>query len=117
MVKVAECRGSTPWFPINANPMSFNCPSAKSFTRASIWKNAPEAPGVYGLSNARAWLVIEESSNIRAELMAVYDEMNAFPSGTPPTGFSFEICDAHARRERWLQLTRELSPTARASRR
>lgn len=97
--------------------MSFQCHSAKSFTRASIWKNAPEAPGVYGLSNARVWLVIEESNNIRAELMAVYDELNAFPAGTPPTGFSFEVCESRQRRDRWLQLTRELSPVARANRR
>ncbi|MDZ7639403.1 MAG: hypothetical protein U5J83_14305 [Bryobacterales bacterium] len=97
--------------------MSFNCPSAKAFTRASIWKNAPEAPGVFGLSDARNWLMIEESNNLRAELMAVYDQMNAFPSGSPPTGFSYEVCDAHMRRDRWLQLTRELSPVSRASRR
>ncbi len=49
--------------------------------------------------------------------MAVYDEMNAFPSGTPPTGFSYEVCEAQTRRERWIQLTRELSPVARTKRR
>lgn len=97
--------------------MSFQCHSAKSFTRASIWKNAPAAPGIYGLSNARAWLVISESNNIREELMALYDELNAFPSGTPPTGFSFEVCDAPARRDRCIHLNRELSPIARTNRR
>jgi hypothetical protein len=97
--------------------MSFSCPSAKSFTRASIWKNAPEASGVYGLSNSRSWLMVQESDNIRAELLAVYDEMNAFPAGSPPTGFSFELCEPATRKDRCRQLARELSPSGRVSRR
>ena len=44
--------------------MAFSGCSARSFTPSSVQKNAPEASGVYGLSNAVEWVLIGETSNI-----------------------------------------------------
>jgi len=67
---------------------------------------APNASGVYGISNAQEWIYIGETDNIQGALL---DHLGQ--SGTPmmkrePTGFVFEICDEASR---WVRLDRLVS--------
>lgn len=84
--------------------------AARSFTVVSIQKNAPEFSGVYGLSNAREWLFVGESDNIRATLLEHYREIGTVLKNQTPTGFAFELCSATERLFRLKALVRELHP-------
>lgn len=84
--------------------------AARSFSVASIQKNAPESSGVYGLSNGREWLFIGEGNNIRAHLLEHAKETGTVLKTQNPTGFSFELCPAGERSGRLDTLVRELGP-------
>jgi hypothetical protein len=84
--------------------------AARSFTVVSIQKNAPEFSGVYGLSNAREWLWVGESDNIRASLLEHYRETGTVLKNRMPTGFTFEMCSSTERIARREVLVRELRP-------
>jgi hypothetical protein len=84
--------------------------AARSFTVVSIQKNAPEFSGVYGLSNAREWLFVGESDNIRASLLEHYRESGTVLKNLAPTGFTFELCSSTERLIRQKTLVRELHP-------
>ena len=84
--------------------------AARSFTVASIQKNAPESPGVYGLSNAKEWLFVGQGNNIRAHLLDHLKEVGTVLSAQSPTGFTFELCSADRRMGRRDALIRELAP-------
>lgn len=90
--------------------MSFAECSARSFTAASVRKNAPEASGVYGLSNAREWLFIGETNNIRARLLEHLEEADTELACRRPTGFIFEQCSPGERFRRRDALVRQLEP-------
>ena len=72
--------------------MAFENSVAHSFTAASIRAHAPNAPGVYGISNAREWLLIDTADDIQASLFSHLQTKDAFPTGRCPTGFVYEIC-------------------------
>lgn len=84
--------------------------AARSFTVASIQKNAPESSGVYGLSNAREWLFVGQGNNIRAHLLEHLREVDTVLTAQNPTGFTFELCSPGERMGRQDALVRELEP-------
>jgi hypothetical protein len=87
--------------------MPFQQMFPRTFSAASVRQHAPPQPGVYGLTNAREWLVIGEADNIQAALMGHLGEGLA----GRPTGFVFEVCELGARGRRHDQLVREYGPT------
>lgn len=90
--------------------MPFERPFPRPFTVGSIREHAPALSGVYGLSNARAWLYIGESDNI---LHALLERVVTSGSASPiqrPTGFVFEVCDRARRAVRQASLVLEYKP-------
>ena len=85
-----------------------NC-FGRVFTAVTIEREAPEASGVYGISNSRRWLYIDETENIRASLME-YLADSAANSQDSPAGFSFELSPAYNRIARRDRLIAELVP-------
>jgi hypothetical protein len=85
-----------------------NC-FGRVFTAGTIEREAPEASGVYGISNSRRWLYIDETENIRASLME-YLADSAANSQHQPAGFSFELSPAYNRTARRDRLIAELTP-------
>ncbi len=85
-----------------------NC-FGRVFTAVTIQREAPEASGVYGISNSRRWLYIAETENIRASLMGYLTDSDA-NSLDPPAGFSFELSPAYNRTARCDRLISELTP-------
>ena len=90
-----------------------NC-FGRVFTAVTIEREAPEASGVYGISNSRRWLYIADTENIRASLMGYLAEGSA-NSHDPPTGFSFELSPAYSRTARRDRLIAELAPLQNSS--
>ena len=91
--------------------MPFARHSGYSFTAVSVRQNAPALGGIYGLSNAQAWIYVHTVDNIRAALL---DHLNNpaldFRS---VTGFTFELCDTAERSQRCSRLIEELRPVVR----
>jgi len=85
-----------------------NC-FGRVFTAVTIQREAPEASGVYGISNSHRWLYIADTENIRASLMGYLTE-NATNSQDAPAGFSFELSPAYSRTARRDRLIAELAP-------
>ena len=85
-----------------------NC-FGRVFTAVTIQRDAPEASGVFGVSNSRRWLYIAETENIRASLMG-YLADSAANSQDQPAGFSFELSPAYNRTARRDRLIAELTP-------
>jgi hypothetical protein len=81
-----------------------------SFSPVSVSRNAPSLPGVYGLSNAREWVFVGVTDDIRASLMGHLQEGNTALKSRAPTGFTFEICHPSLRAARVERLVTELSP-------
>lgn len=90
--------------------MSFENCLPQMFSRESIHKNAPAASGVYGLSNARRWLFIGETDNIRASLLEHLSEPAPKEPDREPVGYSFESVGPADRVARQQYLIGELSP-------
>jgi len=86
-----------------------NC-AAYTFSLVSVQRNAPESSGVYGLSNAREWILVGETDNIKAALLEHLRGTHAMPLKGLPTGFSFELCTFHNRIARQDRLILELDP-------
>ena len=82
-------------------PRAFNAATVRSF--------APAQSGIYGLSNARNWLVIAESDNIQQSLLEHLSDGATVQS--LPTGFIFETCDPASRAQRHRRLTNEYHPS------
>ena len=82
--------------------------SCFSFTPVSVRQNAPSAPGVYGLSNAREWVFIGSAENVRAALFDCLSGPALRSHGV--TGFTFELCNPEARDERERRLILEMRP-------
>jgi hypothetical protein len=85
--------------------------SCHSFTPASIRQNAPPLPGIYALSNAREWVFIAEANDVQAALRAHLSAPGTRLRTAGPTGFTVELCDGPARRERVARLILDLSPS------
>lgn len=76
----------------------------------SVGRNAPPSSGVYGLADARQWLYVGETADIRAELLTHLQNPHAFLKDHPPSGFTYELSPAERRIERQNQLVMELEP-------
>ncbi len=90
--------------------MPFESYFPRSFNASSIRAYAPEAAGVFGLSNAKEWLYIGESGNIQSSLMNLLDERRAESQDRAVTGFVFQVCDAAQRWSLQDKLRREYEP-------
>ena len=93
--------------------MPFARQSGYSFTAVSVRQNAPALGGIYGLSNAQAWIYIHAVDDIRAALLDHLNERNPIPEFRSVTGFTFEPCDAAERSQRFRHLIEELRPVVR----
>ena len=91
--------------------MPFARHSGYSFTAASIRQNAPSWGGIYGLSNAQAWIYIRSADDIRAALLDHLNERNPNPDFRSVAGFTFELCDTAERSRRCSGLIEELRPS------
>ncbi len=80
------------------------------FNSATVHRLAPQAPGVYGLSNAREWVHIGQSDNIQESLLSHLTEQGTELASLKPSGFTFEICYGDARSMRQQRLITELRP-------
>ena len=85
--------------------MPFDPALPRTFNAISIRAYAPTASGVYGISNARAWLFIGETDNIQAALLEHLRD-----SRDQATGFCCEIHPANGRTRRQEQLVQEYHP-------
>jgi hypothetical protein len=83
---------------------------ASTFSQQLIERLAPTLAGVYGLSNAREWIFVGESENIKASLLSHLQAANRAVADRAPTGFTFEVCSAPARFARQDRLIQELEP-------
>jgi hypothetical protein len=83
---------------------------ASRFSELLIERFAPTLAGVYGLSNAREWIFVGETENIKAALLAHLQASNPAVAGRSPTGFTFEVCSPYARFARQDRLIQELEP-------
>lgn len=81
-----------------------------SFSLVSVQRNAPALSGVYGLSNAREWIFVGETDNIKAKLLEHLQEPHTRLLALAPTGFVFEVCAAYDRLGRQQRLIREYQP-------
>ena len=72
---------------------------------------APNTSGVYGISNAREWIYIGETDNIRGTLLAHLQQPATSLMKRQPTGFVFEVCDGVRRPARQDRLVLEYEPT------
>ncbi len=90
--------------------MPFENHGNRSFTPTSVYKNAPAASGVYGLSNARQWIYVGETANIQAELRKLLEYPNQVLREHAASGYTFELSPAEYRIERQNQLISELAP-------
>lgn len=83
----------------------------RSFTASSVREHAPNASGVYGISNASEWIYIGETDNIQAALFGHLGELDTPLRSRRPTGFVFEVCDRAKRTSRQDRLIKEYGPT------
>ncbi len=84
-----------------------------AFTAASISQNAPSWGGVYGLSNAQAWIYFGAADDIRAALLDHLNRRNPPPDFRSVAGFIFELCDPPERAQRCRRLIERLHPVVR----
>jgi hypothetical protein len=88
---------------------------AAIFSELLIERLAPPLAGVYGLSNAREWIFVGETENIKAALLTHLQATNRAVADRSPTGFTFEVCSPHARFARQDRLIQELEPVCNRS--
>ena len=90
--------------------MPFEQGPARSLTVTSIRANAPAASGIYGISNAREWIYIGATDNIRASLLSHLREGGSALMKRLPTGFTFEVCAPAGRPARLDRLVLDYGP-------
>jgi hypothetical protein len=71
---------------------------------------APNASGVYGISNSHQWIYIGETPDIQAALLAQIQDTSTAVNKHGPTGFVFEVCDETQRTGRHGRLVSEYEP-------
>lgn len=90
--------------------MPFNQLIPQALTPVIVYAQAPTASGVYGISNAREWIYIGETDNIRGALLAHLQDSSAPVMQRQPTGFVFEVCERANRSARQDRLVFEYEP-------
>ncbi len=83
----------------------------RPFTTDAVRAHAPIASGVYGISNAREWIYIGETDNIKDALLGHLTDVYTSLMKREPTGFVFEACDRARRPSRQDRLVLEYEPT------
>jgi len=76
---------------------------------------APSASGVYGISNAREWIFVGASDDIKGALLAHVEESGTSLMKREPTGFVFEVCARLGRTARQDRLIQEYEPICNRS--
>lgn len=90
--------------------MPFEGSVAHAFKSTSIRAHAPSAPGVYGISNAREWIFIGQTDNIRSALIGHLEDSDNQVRHMVPTGFVFELCPLEGQSVRFGRLVAEYLP-------
>jgi hypothetical protein len=91
--------------------MPFEHLTPRPFVPGAIQTYAPMASGVYGISNAREWIYIGETDDIRSALLTHLREFQSPLMLSKPAGFVFEVCDPAQRPVRQDRLIHEYGPT------
>src|SRR5580700_2830863 len=91
--------------------MPFNQLIPRPFTSGGVHTYAPNASGVYGISNAHEWIYIGETADIQGALLAHVQDPSTSLMKREPTGFVFEVCDQARRPGRQDRLVSEYEPT------
>lgn len=91
--------------------MPFSQLIPQALTPVMVHAQAPTSSGVYGISNAREWIYIGETDNIRGALLAHLQDPGASVMQRQPTGFVFEVCEQPRRPARQDRLVLEYEPT------
>jgi hypothetical protein len=81
-----------------------------SFSLPSIQQNVPPVSGVYGISNAREWIFVGSSDDVRSALLNHLAVPGSLVLSRTPTGFMFEPCDPARCTARRDVLISELRP-------
>jgi len=89
--------------------MPFDQITPRPFTPAGVQTYAPAMSGLYGISNARQWLYIGSADDIRAALLAHFNQDRGLMA-KEPTGFVFEIRHAGECPTRQNHLVLEYEP-------
>ena len=95
--------------------MPFSQPTPRQFTPNAVRMYAPDASGVYGISNAREWIYIGAAGNIQGALLAHLGEHLTPLMKFQPTGFVYEVCDQTQRPIRQDRLVLEYGPSCNRS--
>lgn len=90
--------------------MPFEQLTPREFTLGGVTTYAPEASGVYGISNARQWIYIGETDNIRGSLLGHLQDPATSLMQRLPTGFVYEVCEQGRRSSRQDRLILEYEP-------
>jgi hypothetical protein len=90
--------------------MPFDRFTPHNFSLVSVQRNAPALSGVYGISNAREWIFVGETDNIKASLIGHLQETHTPLLERGPTGFIFELCLPYNRLARQERLIQEYQP-------
>lgn len=94
--------------------MPFKPQPARPFTPVAARTYAPAESGVYGIANARGFVLIGETDNIRQALLNCMGE-SAASSPERPNRFLFQVCEAHTRRMLMEHLIEEYQPMRTAA--
>ncbi len=78
--------------------MPFEHITPRPFTAGGVRTYAPQAPGLYGISNAREWIYIGHAGNIQLALLDCLQDPDSALMKKEPGGFVFEVCDE----SRWV---------------
>ncbi len=87
----------------------------RKFTSGAIQFYAPARAGIFGISNAQEWILIESADNIRAALLTHLVDWSSALLKRAPTGFVFECCEEPSRTNRQKRLVAEYSPVCNAT--
>ena len=90
--------------------MPFEQLTPRQFTPGGVQAYAPAASGVYGISNAREWIYIGASDNIKSALLAHLQDVGTSLMQRQPTGFVYEVCEMARRPGRQDRLVIEYNP-------
>jgi len=93
--------------------LGFHNSLARAFNAVSIQAHAPDSPGLYGISNAREWILIGCADNIRGALFTHLQQSGTALLDRQPTGFSFELCAPSQQGARYGRLLWEYRPALR----
>ena len=73
--------------------MPFKEITPRPFTPEGVRTYALQAPGLYGISNAREWIYIGHAGNIQRALLDYFQDFGSALMKKQPQGFVFEVCD------------------------